>query len=411
VTDWCETTIAEVAAPHPHALATGPFGSAISSKNFVNDGVPVIRGSNLSLDVAIRLNDAGLAFLLPEKAATFGRSIARRGDLIFTCWGTVGQIGLIDDRANFDEYVVSNKQMKLTPDPSKVDSHFLYYLLSSPLMVDQVQGQQIGVAVPGFNPGQLREIRIRVPDVGAQRAIASVLMSLDDLVENNRRRIELLEQMTQAIFREWFVQFRFPGHQNTGLVDHPLGRLPEGWQASTWGELATLDYGRALRSFRDTRAGYPVFGTNGPIGWHSAPLFPPGVIVGRKGAYRGIHFTDQPCWVIDTAFYLNIADPSRVSSLFAYHQLRTVDLNSIDSGSAIPSTSRDAFYAIPIVLPPSALVRQFTDVAQVIFEVRRAIEESSGRLSSVRDLLLPKLVTGEIDVSNLALDPLETSVA
>ncbi|HMQ23873.1 MAG TPA: restriction endonuclease subunit S, partial [Planctomycetota bacterium] len=197
MTEWHRTTIAEIASKKPHALATGPFGSAISAKNFVNEGVPVIRGSNLSLDVSIRLRDGGLAFLTKAKADEFKRSVARKGDLVFTCWGTIGQIGLIDDRAAYSEYVVSNKQMKVTPDPAKADSTFLYYLLSSPEMVRAVTGQAIGAAVPGFNLGQLRDIAILMPPLDVQVRIAGVLNSIDNLIENNRRRVAVLEEMAR----------------------------------------------------------------------------------------------------------------------------------------------------------------------------------------------------------------------
>lgn len=98
-------------------------------------------------------------------------------------------------------------------------------------------------------------------------------------------------------------------------------------------------------------ASYRVFGTNGPIGWHDRAIFPAGVVVGRKGAYRGIHYSRSPCWVIDTAFYLDIHEPS-VDPRWAYYQLLTVNLDAIDNGSAIPSTSRDAFGAIPVAVPP-----------------------------------------------------------
>ncbi len=125
------------------------------------------------------------------------------------------------------------------------------------------------------------------------------------------------------------------------------------WQQTTWGNMATLEYGRALRGYGKARADYPVFGTNGPIGWHDRPLFPgEGVVVGRKGAYRGIHYSHLPCWVIDTAFYLKMRHTHEVQPLFAYYQLKTIDLDAIDSGSAIPSTSREAFYQIPVSLPP-----------------------------------------------------------
>lgn len=131
--EWRLCTVDDVKASSPNALATGPFGSAISSRFFVDSGIPVIRGSNLSQEVGTRLIDDGLIFLTEDKAREFSRSIARKGDLIFTCWGTIDQIGLIDNRSRFSKYVISKKQMKLTPDSNKADSLFLYCYRRHPL--------------------------------------------------------------------------------------------------------------------------------------------------------------------------------------------------------------------------------------------------------------------------------------
>src|SRR5947208_3289491 len=119
------------------------------------------------------------------------------------------------------------------------------------------------------------------------------------------------------------------------------------WRETTWGELATLEYGKSLRDYAEDSGKYRVYGTNGPIGWHDSPLCDRGgVIIGRKGAYRGVHYSPQPFFVIDTAFYLN---PKREMDLrWAYYQLLTQDINGMDSGSAIPSTTRADFYALPV---------------------------------------------------------------
>src|ERR1039457_1938966 len=110
-----------------------------------------------------------------------------------------------------------------------------------------------------------------------------------------------------------------------------------GWSPTKWGELATLEYGKAIRDYHDKTDGYPVFGTNGKIGFHDEALCPrPGIIVGRKGAYRGIHYSESAFFVIDTAFYLKPKTPFDLR--WAYYQLRNFDINRLDSGSAIPST-------------------------------------------------------------------------
>jgi type I restriction enzyme, S subunit len=146
--EWLEVSVEEIKAGVENALSTGPFGSSIGSRFFTDCGVPVIRGSNLSEDIGIRLNDNGLVFLSPEKAREFSRATVRDGDLVFTCWGTVNQVGLIDGRAEHREYVISNKQMKLTPDLVKADSLFLYYLFSSPSVQNRIKSQCIGSSVP-----------------------------------------------------------------------------------------------------------------------------------------------------------------------------------------------------------------------------------------------------------------------
>ena len=124
-----------------------------------------------------------------------------------------------------------------------------------------------------------------------------------------------------------------------------------GWCETTWGALATLEYGKSLRGYETSVGHYKVYGTNGQIGWHSEPLCPQaGVVIGRKGAYRGVHYSPDPFCVIDTAFYLK--PKTEIDVRWAYYQLLTQDINSMDSGSAIPSTSRDDFYALPVRIPP-----------------------------------------------------------
>ena len=123
------------------------------------------------------------------------------------------------------------------------------------------------------------------------------------------------------------------------------------WKDCYWGDIAILEYGKSCRTYADSIGQYSVFGTNGIIGKHIEPLCQhPGVIIGRKGAYRGVHYSKQPFWVIDTAFYLE--RKTNIDLKWAYYNLLTQDINGMDSGSAIPSTSRQDFYALPVKLPP-----------------------------------------------------------
>jgi len=127
-------------------------------------------------------------------------------------------------------------------------------------------------------------------------------------------------------------------------------RVTDKWREYRWGDLATLEYGKGLCGYKDSIGTYPVYGTNGLIGRHTEPLCPhSGVIIGRKGAYRGVHYSEKPFFVIDTAFYLE--PKADIDLKWAYYQLLTQNINNMDSGSAIPSTSRDAFYNLPVKVP------------------------------------------------------------
>lgn len=123
------------------------------------------------------------------------------------------------------------------------------------------------------------------------------------------------------------------------------------WVTAKWGDIAVLDYGKSLKGYSETIGKARVYGTNGPIGWHDQALWQaPGVIVGRKGAYRGVHYATDPYWVIDTAYSLR---PKRELNLrWVYYQLKYLDVNTIDDGSPIPSTTRDAFYVQDVLVPP-----------------------------------------------------------
>ena len=135
------------------------------------------------------------------------------------------------------------------------------------------------------------------------------------------------------------------------LVSRPTAEAHLGWHKTRWGDIATLEYGRALRGYRSAQGLFRVYGTNGPIGWHDHALCENnGVIIGRKGAYRGVHYSADPFFVIDTAFYLK--PKVNMNTRWAYYTLLTQDINGMDSGSAIPSTSRDEFYNLPVSVPP-----------------------------------------------------------
>jgi type I restriction enzyme S subunit len=253
---------------------------------------------------------------------------------------------------------------------------------------------------------QLAAARLRIPGLSKQRRIAATLALFDDLIKNNRRRIELLEQMAQAIYREWFVRFRYPGHEDATLVDSPLGPIPGGWEVTTVGKVLELRYGKALKAADRHGGRVAVVGSSDVVGWHDQQLVPgPAIVIGRKGNFGNVTWVPGPCWPIDTTYFVSTELPLR----YVAEQLKRTEF--INTHAAVPGLSRELAYSLPFLLPPSGIMSAFTETAATIGLGAQALSQQIGRLASLRDLLLPKLVTGQIDVSELDLDTVVESVA
>jgi len=279
-------------------------------------------------------------------------------------------------------------------------------------------------AVPGVNRNHLHMASVQLPPLAEQRAIARILGALDDKIELNRKTNETLEAMARALFKSWFVDFdpvraKMKGRRPEGmdeetaalfparLVNAMPEPVPEGWRRCAWGDISKLSYGRALRGYDAQSGRVRVFGTNGPIGWHDEALSEgEGVVIGRKGAYRGIHFTPGPFFVIDTAFFLERRPQAQFEMRWAFYEMLRIDLNGMDSGSAIPSTNREAFEALQVTFPPVEVQRAFVQALAPAWAIQSARDAESLSVTALRDTLLPKLMSGELRVRdpNLAAE-------
>lgn len=291
-------------------------------------------------------------------------------------------------------------------DPGKLDLRFCYHLMNVPLVRQQIQATATGSKVRHTAPERIQSVRVQLPDVPTQRAVAAILDALDDLINNNRRRIALLEQMVQATYSEWFVRFRYPGFEDVTLVDSPLGLIPQGWKVRTIGDVLDLRYGKALKA-ADRQGGHvAVVGSSGVVGWHNRELVSgPAVVVGRKGNVGSVTWVRGPCWPIDTTYFVTTDLPIR----YVHEQLSRAQF--INTHAAVPGLSRDQAYSLPFLLPIAVLMDDFSNVWETIGREAETLHGQADKLASIRDLLLPKLVTGQVDISGLELDAGMESVA
>ncbi len=207
VSKWVEVPLEQLKAQTKSAFAMGPFGSKIKAENFTTVGVPVIKGGNLN---ATYLDESDFDFLTQEKADELESAKARRLDIVITHRGTLGQVGLIPENSKYEEYVVSQSQLKMSFDIKRVDPYFVYYFLKSPLGQSRLLSNVSQVGVPAIAQAltSVRAIEIPIPENRSEQVrISSVLRSLDDKIDLNRHITQTLEAMAQAIFKSWFVDF------------------------------------------------------------------------------------------------------------------------------------------------------------------------------------------------------------
>ena len=271
-----------------------------------------------------------------------------------------------------------------------VDHRFLYYALLLKGRSDGFQHLFTGATIKHLPAEKLRLLEIDLPTYEVQSRIADRLSSIDDLIDNNRRRIKLLEDSVRLLFDEWFVRLRFPGHASTAVVDG----VPHGWSRKPLRESAVLHYGKALKADVRAEAGtVPVYGSSGIVGTHDKALVKgPGIIVGRKGNVGSVFWSSCDFYPIDTVYFLDAA----TSDLYLHCALQRMQFISTDV--AVPGLNRDLAYSRPLLAPPGALRSQFLDIAVAIHAQIDTLAAMNEKLRAARDLLLPRLMSGEIEV-------------
>jgi type I restriction enzyme S subunit len=411
--EWRTATVADLQQEEILLVEDGNHGEYRPRPNeFVDAGIAYIRAADM---YAGRVLFESASKINEKARQRITKGIGAPGDVLLSHKGTVGKVALVPDNA--PPFVCSPQTTFWRAlDQQCMDRKYLYAFLRSSGFHTQLatRAGETDMA-PYVSLTSQRGLSVTLPPIGTQRAIAHILGTLDDKIELNRRMNETLEAIARALFRSWFVDFdpvraKAEG-RDTGLPKHladlfpgsfedsEFGKIPTGWRATDWGSLVSLEYGRSLQGYSGQDGPYPVYGTNGMIGHHSAPLCEhSGIVIGRKGAYRGVHYCGTPFFVIDTAFY--VEPRTSMEMRWAYYELLRQDINSMDSGSAIPSTSRQDFYSVPVLSPPYQVQRAFVEHLSPCWSRQELNTQEDRTLAALRDTLLPKLISGELRIKD-----------
>jgi type I restriction enzyme, S subunit len=242
-----------------------------------------------------------------------------------------------------------------------------------------------------------------LPPAPIQYRIVDTLSAYDDLIENNTKRIKILEEMARSLYREWFVHFRFPGYEKEKLSSSPSS-FPAEWTAGTLGDVVVLQRGFDLPERERRHGSIPIVSSSGVSGIHdTAKASAPGIVTGRYGTLGEVYLLHEPFWPLNTTLFVKDFKGNEPCWLLCL--LRSLDFSRHNAAGAVPGINRNALHLLPVYIPPRALQERFGTLIDPILQQVDALHRRNKRLVELRDRLLPRLISGELDVSSLPAPP------
>ena len=381
------------------------------------DGVPFVMARdfpNGNLDLR------NVTLLNQEVADNLRVGFAKPGDVLLTHKGTVGATGIVPDGF---EYVMLTPQVTYyRTDPRRLLNTYLRCAFRAPDFQHQLTSLSAQSTRPFVSISAQRSLTVPVPPVPVQRRIAGILSAYDDLIENCERRIHVLDEMARALYREWFVLFRYPGHEKTPLVESPLGKIPKGWATGSFTDFVDVLSGGTPKTdvaefwngeipfftprdapdcfyVRDTEKHLSALG----LSKCASELYPPDtVFITARGTVGKVALPSVPMAMNQSCYALRARGDTSQRFLFLL-TLQQVDYLKKNTGGATFATIVvDTFRRMQVVLPPAALIAEFACLVDPMFDTIRNLDSRVANLRTTRDLLLPRLLSGQLSVEEAA---------
>ena len=337
--------------------------------------------------------DSLLYFNKNDKLPSRARRKVKQGDILYSCVRpNQRHYGYIDNPIS--NLLVSTGFVVITC--KDIDSKYLYYYLGQESTVNYLQnlGEQSVSTYPTIKPQDIEDLNILLPsNLEDQRRIASILSSLDRKIELNNKINADLEEMAQAIFKNWFVDFE--PFKDGKFVDSELGMIPEGWKVGCLGDLITIKYGKDHKKLEDGT--FPVYGSGGFMRFVNSWLYDgESVLIPRKGTLDNIMYVCEKFWTVDTMFF-SVPKMDYVMK-YVYNYIKRFDFSKMNEGTSVPSNTAARLNKMPILIPTHEILEMYDETLCPIYNKRKMKDKESRILSLLRDTLLPRLMSGELEV-------------
>ena len=385
-------------------IAMGPFGSNIKVECFVDDGIPVLNGSNLN---GFFLTENSFRYVTEEKADSLGRANAHRGDIVITHRGTLGQIVCIPETSKYDRYVISQSQFRVRCNEKVLPEYLVYYFHTT---IGQHKllsnASQVGVPALARASTTFQKIEVEIPDIDTQRKVVLILNLLEKKISINNSINKNLEQQAQALFKSWFLDYE-PWD----------GIVPDSWNSGKLGDFAEIKRGGSPRPIQEylSDSGLrwlkisDVTSLQTPFvidikdhiieaGLRKTVFLKAGSLVLSNSATPGIpKILDVDSCIHDGWLYFPESKFSK-EYLYLYFKYIRQQLVNLSNGSVFNNLKTDILKGYPTILPDKETLRRFDDIVAPMFLQMQNLTRESHKLADMRNALLPKLMSGELDV-------------
>lgn len=402
---WEKVKLGEIS----FCIQPGPFGSQLHNSDYAHEGTPIIMPKDM-VDGHIR--HTGLIRVPEEHVARLQRHQVCAGNLMVARKGDVRKCVYITENEN--GWLTGSDCLKVALNENVCFPKYIYYQLRSPYIGRWLEQISIGATMPSINTGLLSGIEMYLPSLETQRRIADILSAYDDLIENNRKQIKLLEEAAQRLYKEWFVDLHFPGHEHTKIMDG----VPEGWEKSTVSNISSIlrrgispkynDQAELMvinqKCIRQTVVTFDEARRQEKLFPEEMNLQDSDTVICSTGAGTlgrvGQIFGNYPQTTFDSHVTL-VRAKSGFGKQYLFHFLKCCQSYLMGMGKGSTNQlelSRRTIQDLEILIPLEEIGQMFESLVQSIHDKISAVNAEIDRLQSARDRLLPKLMSGEVEV-------------
>ena len=360
-------------------IKTGPFGTQLKAAEYVESGTPVLNVKNLGYSTVVTTK---VDYVGEKTLERLSMHILKEGDIVFGRKGAVDRHAYIG--ANEAGWMQGSDCIRLRVKTNKINPRYLsYYFLTPKHKAFMISMCSHGTTMASLNQGILSKIEIDLPERCIQDRIVSIIAVLDKKRKTNEKLNKNLEQQAQAIYSRMFIEHR-----------------QESWSTGQLSDLISVKYGKDHKKLAD--GNYPVYGSGGIMRYVEKPLYTgESVLIPRKGTLNNVMYVNEAFWSVDTMFYTEMLRPNIAK--FVYHFVKSKDLVSLNAGSAVPSMTTNILNAMQLYIPNEKTLEKFENIVSPMYSAMQENTKESKILANTRDALLPKLMPGELDVSDIDL--------